>query len=234
MKSYKVIFIIFLISTTISLSQGIEKIDPLEFNRNMINNSFNNYSNDKKSPFLAVVYSLVLPGAGELYANRFDVGRYSFGAEAALWILYLGMESFGNHVQSDSRSFARIHAGFDDINKNDDYYVNISNYNNTFDFNERRLQDRNSRALYNPYSNMAWNWDSDANRRKYREMRISSANILDNTKFVAIAIVANRLFSAINAARLTANYNSQFNISVSPTGYNKIYDGVTLKVSVQF
>jgi hypothetical protein len=200
----------------------------------MINNSFNNYSNEKKSPFLAVVYSLVLPGAGELYANRFDVGRYSFGAEAALWILYLGMESFGNHVQSDSRSFARIHAGFDDINKTDNYYVNISNYNSTFEFNERRLQDRNSKALYDPYSNMAWNWDSDANRRKYREMRISSANILDNTKFVAIAIVANRLFSAINAARLTANYNSQFNVSVSPTGYNKIYDGVTLKVSAQF
>ena len=235
MKNYKIILIVCLISATVSFSQDIRKSDPLEFNRAIINNSFNySNANEKKSPFLAAVYSLVLPGAGEWYANRFDVGRYSFAAEAALWVLYLGMENFGYQIQIDSRSFARIHAGFDDVNKNDNYYVNVSNYNNTFDFNERRLQDRNSRALYDPYSNMNWNWDNEANRIKFREMRISSATVLNNTKFVATAIIANRLFSAINAARLTANYNSQLNFSVSPTGYNTIYDGFTLKISAQF
>lgn len=239
MKNYKIILIIYLIFTTVSFSQEIKKIDvfnkidPLEFNRNIINNSFN-YSDEKKSPFLAVVYSLVLPGMGEWYANRFDVGRYSLSAEVTLWILYLGMENFGYHLQEDSRSFARIHAGFDDINKNDNYYVDVSNYKNTFEFNDNKLRDRNSRALYDPYSNMGWNWDSEANRRKFRDMRISSATVLNNTKFVAITIVANRLFSAVNAARLTAKYNSQLNLSISPTGYDTMYDGFLLNISTQF
>ena len=234
MKHYKIILILCIISAA-AFAQEIKKIDPLEFNRTIINSGLN-YSNygEKKSPFLAAVYSLVLPGAGEWYTNRFDVGRYSLAAEATLWILYIGMENFGSHLQDDARSFARIHAGFNDINKNDNYYVDVSNYINTFEFNNSKLRNRNSKGLYDPYSNMAWNWDSDANRRDYRDMRVSAANVLNNTKFVAIVIVANRLFSAVNAARLTANYNSQLNLSLSPSGYNRIYDGFTLNISAQF
>jgi hypothetical protein len=233
MRVYKIISTVCLISVAVSFAQEIERIDPLEFNRNIINNSFNS-SNEQKSPFLAVVYSLVLPGAGELYANRFDVGRYSFAAETTLWILYFGMENFGYHIQDDARSFARVHAGFDDINKNDNYYIDVSNHNNTFEFNDRKLRERNSKALYDPYSNMSWQWDSDANRIKFRKLRVSSATVLNNTKFVATAIIANRLFSAINAARLTRNYNKQLNISASPTFYNKTYDGFIIKFSAKF
>ena len=197
-------------------------------------NSFYKEKKEKKSAFLAVVYSLILPGAGEYYAGRFDVGKYSLAGEAALWILYTGMNIHGYQVRNDGRAFARLHAGFDDENKNDDYYVNVSNFMNTFDFNEKRLRDRDYKSLYDPFSNMAWNWDSDENRRKFRDMRVRADEIINNTKFVAIAMIANRIFSAVNAARFVSNYNSDLNISLNPIGFENRYDGFLLKISTNF
>ncbi len=203
-------------------------------NPEKIFNSFYEEKKEKKSAFLAVVYSLILPGAGEYYAGRFDVGKYSLAGEAALWILYTGMNIHGYQVRNDGRAFARLHAGFDDENKNDDYYVNVSNFMNTFDFNEKRLRDRDYKSLYDPFSNMAWNWDSDENRRKFRDMRVRADEIINNTKFVAIAMIANRIFSAVNAARFVSNYNSDLNISLNPIGFENRYDGFLLKISTNF
>jgi hypothetical protein len=234
-KNILIVLFFIMLSSSISFSGEGDKDKNSKINgQNLtehILGTYNNNTGNKKSPFLAVVFSLIVPGAGEYYANRFDVGKYSFAGEVGLWLLYSGMETHGYQVRNDGRSFARLHAGFNDENKNDDYYVAVSNFMNTYEYNDKQLRDRDSKSLYDPTSIMAWQWDSDANRKKFRDMRVSADNVLNNTKFVAIAMVANRVFSAINAARLTSKYNAEMNLSLAPIGYEKRFDGFALMFS---
>jgi hypothetical protein len=195
---------------------------------------------EKKSSFLAVCYSVLLPGMGELYANRFDVGRYSLISEVGLWLTFAGINRYGYLSQRDARSFARLHAGFDNNNKDDDYYINIENSSNIYDYNEKRLRERNLSGVYNPQSNLFWQWDSDDNRLKYRSMRIHSDEVINNLKYVSIVMIANRVISAINAARFVSQYNKSLSalgnmdFSLGVIQKDSHYDGLCLNFRTSF
>ncbi|MFA6235443.1 MAG: hypothetical protein WC824_14805, partial [Bacteroidota bacterium] len=127
---------------------------------------------NRKSSFLGVVYSLLLPGMGELYADRFDRGKYPFIMELALWAGALGINAYGNWVQDDARIFAQQHAGIDPAGKNDDFFVNIENYSDLSEFNNQRLIERRTDELYPDEAAWRWAWDSEANRKEYKDQRI--------------------------------------------------------------
>jgi hypothetical protein len=161
----------------------------------------------KKNQALAVVYSLLVPGTGELYADRFDNGRYSLVAEAALWLTYASFQQYGNWLQGDARSFASAHAGATPSGKDDQFYVNLGNFSNMYDYNDKKLHDRNISEIYDPSQGYFWNWDSDRSRQRFRSLRISSDKVLNNSRFVIGAIVVNHILSALNAARLVRQFN---------------------------
>lgn len=161
----------------------------------------------KKNQALAVVYSLLLPGMGELYADRFDNGRYSLVAEAALWLTFTSFQQYGNWLQGDARSFASAHAGAVPSGKDDQFYVNLGNFSNVYDYNDKKLRDRNISEVYDPSQGYFWNWDSDVSRQRFRSLRISSDKVFNNSRFVIGAIVVNHVLSALNAARLVRHYN---------------------------
>lgn len=163
----------------------------------------------KKSSATAVLYSLLLPGMGELYADGFDEGRYSLIAEGGLWLTYLSFRQYGTWIQNDARNYASVHAGAATAGKDDQYFVNVGNFNDTYEYNEKQLRDRELVKVYNVNTGYYWKWDSDANRREYRAMRVSSERVLNNSQFVIATIVVNRIISAINAARLVREYNSR-------------------------
>lgn len=169
--------------------------------------SENTFSIPKKSQALAVVYSLILPGMGELYTDRFDNGKYSLGGEAALWLTYASFQQYGAWLQGDARSFASVHAGALPTGKDDQFYVNMGNFTNVYDYNEKKLLDRNVSEVYDPSKGYFWSWDSDASRARFRSLRISSDKVFNNSRFVIGAIVLNHVLSALNAARLVRQYN---------------------------
>jgi hypothetical protein len=163
---------------------------------------------NKKSVTLAVVYSLLLPGMGELYVGDYSTGRYLTAAEGALWITYASFELYGSWVRDDARRFAVTNAGVNLAGQNKQFFVDIGNYENVYLYNERKLQDRQEKKLYNPNSVYSWSWNTDGDRLKYRNLRISSDQAFNSTQFVIGAIIANHLVSAINAARLAISHNS--------------------------
>lgn len=165
----------------------------------------------KKSPVMAVVYSLLLPGMGELYADGFSQGRYSLIAEGGLWMTYFSFRQYGAWIQNDSRNFAASHAGAQVNGKDDQYFVNIGNFGDTYEYNEKKLRDRELAKVYDVNAGYAWKWDSDASRKEFRTMRVSSERVLNNSRFVIASIVVNRVISAINAARLTRMFNQRVN-----------------------
>jgi len=177
----------------------------------------------KKSVGLAVLYSLLLPGMGELYAGNFNTGRYFLGAEGALWLTYAGFGIYGNGVRDDARSFAVVHAGVNTAGKDDQYYVDIGNFISIDEYNQKKLRDRSLDKVYDPALGYSWQWDSDASRAAFREQRITSETAYNNMRFVVAAILINHVASAINAARATISYN---NALAQPLGDLRFSAGV--------
>ncbi len=178
---------------------------------------------EKKSVGLAVLYSLLLPGMGELYAGSFKSGRFFLVAEGALWLTYAGFDIYGTSIRTDARSFAKVHSGLDPSGKNDQFYVDVGNFLSVDEYNEKKLRDRTPELVYDPAAGYAWQWDSDANRSTFRELRVSSDNVLNNMRFVVAALIVNHVASAINAARLAVAHNAALS---APLGDLQIGAGV--------
>lgn len=161
----------------------------------------------KKSQAAAVLYSLILPGMGEWYAGDFGSGRYSLVAEATLWLTYASFQQYGSWYQSDARQFAVSHSGASLSGKNDQFFANIGNFDNVYEYNDQKLRERDIPDVYDPAAGYFWSWDTDADRARFRAMRVTGDEIFNNSKFVLGAVVLNHIISAINAARLVRHYN---------------------------
>jgi hypothetical protein len=164
-------------------------------------------SYEKKSVLVAIVYSLVLPGLGDLYADNFQTGKYFLGADAGLWVTFGALRTYGNWLKQDAQTFAvdRASANFD--GKGDQFAVDIGNYENVADYNAVKLRNRDVSLVYDPNSTFAWQWTSDADRAHYKDLRIRGDAAVRNSQFVVGALVLNRIVSAISAARSVSLYN---------------------------
>jgi hypothetical protein len=163
----------------------------------------------KKSVGLAAVYSLLLPGMGELYADGFGSGKYFLIAEGVLWLTYIGFEVQGNALRDDARAFAAARAGVTVSGKDDQYFIDIGNFLDINEYNDKKLRDREPSKLYSPATGYSWQWDSDAARANYRDQRVASDNMYNNRKFAVGAVIINHVASAINAARAAISRNKE-------------------------
>ncbi|HAV22134.1 MAG: hypothetical protein A2X67_01395 [Ignavibacteria bacterium GWA2_55_11] len=195
---------------------------------------------DRKSVTLAIVASLVLPGLGEYYAGTFSsTGKYSFTAEGAIWLTYAGFRRHGTWVRNDARSYAIEHAGTVMDGKDEKFEVDIGNYSSLDEYNRAKISRREPELMYSDLS-YRWQWDTDASRMYFRDQRIRSDEILNNSKFLIAAAVVNRLISAFSAGRAAAAYNRALRPSFSweaqivpqwdPTGR----EGLALQVSTSW
>jgi hypothetical protein len=164
----------------------------------------------KKSGLLAVAASLVLPGAGEWYAGRFDRGQYPLITEGVLWLGVAGFRTYGAWIQNDARLFAGQRAGVSTAGKDDKYFGDIGNYNSLEEYNAQKLIDRNLGALYpeDASSGYGWKWSSAADRQSYKDQRISSDEMVNASNLVILGLVANRVWSAVQAAFLVRKHNA--------------------------
>jgi hypothetical protein len=162
----------------------------------------------RKSVGLAALYSLALPGMGELYADGFSSGKYFLIAEAGLWLGYAGTSVYGDVLRDDARTYAAVHAGVNPTGKDDQFYIDVGNFASLDDYNAKRLRDREVAKLYDPLAGYSWMWESDASRLTYKDERIKSESVYNSRKFIGAAILINHIASAINAARAAISHNS--------------------------
>ncbi len=184
----------------------------------------------RKSPALAAVASFVVPGLGELYAGRYDVGKYSTIAEVSLWVFYTAVELYSNQVRNDAITYARIYSGAEVAGKSSQFLVNIGNFLNTQDYNIKKIHDGDYGNLYSS-SSYQWQWQSDADRASFKALRIKADEYLNYGRYTAAVIILNHLVSAIDAARLTANFNAS---AVSSLDNTPGTEGVYLRLSAAF
>lgn len=161
---------------------------------------------EKKNAALAILYSMLLPGMGELYADAYDSGKYFTIADGVLWGAFTGLNIYGNWQEKNYKSFAESKGGVLLGGKDSDYFGNIGVYLSIDDYNTAMELNRDFNKTYNT-TTYSWKWSNDDQRKEYRNMWSSSENAFNNIRFVVGALILNRLISAVNAVRLVNAYN---------------------------
>jgi len=210
---------------------------------NIINNNKTGVRRSSKSPGLAFIYSLFVPGMGQLYANRFDVGKYFMISEAALWLGFTSFTVYGNWLINDAYKYASLHAGVNNSNKDkrDNFYVNIANYDNVDEYNNDMLEKGQYDKVYYPGSGFDFHWNSVAEREIYRSDKLAADRIHNDRLFIVGAVLVNHLISAISAIIVTNHYNSDIRkgsggVSIGADvirNFDKV-DGIQLKMTKWF
>lgn len=185
-----------------------------------------------KSPLLATLLSLVLPGAGEYYAGNETAAGYFFAADGALWLAFAGLSLQSDWVMDDARLFARERAGVDFAGKDARFEAQVGNYPSRDLYNESRLRERRYDEIYAGPS-FGWSWSGPEDRMRYRALRIRSDELAQVAEFAVGALVVNRIISAFSAWRSARSHNSTWRVGA---GVQRILDapGVGLHLSRSF
>jgi len=163
-------------------------------------------SSGKKKAGLAVLYSVLLPGMGELYANNFSSGKYFTIADGVLWGFVFGFNSYASGMENNYKNFADSYGSAKVAGKDENYFVNVGLYMNIDDYNRVKELERSYADVY-PKDKYYWKWDTQQQRKEFRKMWKSSENAYNNIRFAAGALILNRIASAINAVRSVSRYN---------------------------
>lgn len=232
MKSKIFILLIFLASTiSAQFKNQIEKPKIESINQKI----FPTFESKEKSKTLAFFLSLAIPGLGEYYLNRFDVGKYFTIAEGGLWLSLYGFDYYGKFQRNNYINFAKVNGGVNSTGKDENYWAVVGNYMNVYDYNNEKLLNRQFNSVYDENTHF-WFWNSNEERKTYRNLWLSSERAFNNKQFPISLIIINHLVSAINAALIAKNYNeslSQSSVKVFPQfGFDKFYNPA-VKISLQ-
>jgi hypothetical protein len=197
--------------------------------------------NDKKStksPGLAFIYSLILPGSGHFYTDRMEVGKYFVAAELTSWLGILGLTLHGDALQDDARTYASIHSAFNKEGKDDIYFRNVGEFNNIYEYNDDKLRRGEYELIYD-VNEYFWNWDNSTNREKYDSDRRHSERVYDSRIIFATGLIINRITSAISALILTNRHNSDILSSLKINSEfigtrDNPFDGIKLNLVKEF
>lgn len=187
----------------------------------------------------AFLKSLVIPGWGQYALGAKSSARNFVISEIVLIGTSLGFNVYSNWLEDDLRALAARHAGVQNAeSKDDQFWVDIGNFDSVVDFNDEKLRQRNTVDLRDVNGEDAWQWDNEANRTAFEDLRIRRDRAAERSAFMIAGIVANHVISAVHAIWLNKKAGSAS--AQNATGYRIVWentprnDGGRLKFSYAF
>lgn len=195
-----------------------------------------------KSKKKALLLSLLVPGAGELYLNDWNLrewqsGKYFFTSEALLWAGHFYFRTYSNWSRSDAKALAAAHARVNwNAAKPSGYFSVIGKFTDIYTFNEVQRRFFGPEAVYTENAENFWQWDHEKNQNRFEDKRLESRNYKRYSQFVVYGVVVNHVLSAINAMRM---YNKRQKFSgydlriesIPSIGMNSYYIGASVTKS---
>jgi hypothetical protein len=179
-----------------------------------------------KSVKRAFLYSLIIPGAGEFYANSKIKAALFFGLDVTFWSIYFNYHKKGKNKENEYRGFADLHWVENDyrqwlidtlgITSGSDQDSFWNKEKQSWDYLSHHLPDRKDQQYYEmigKYDQFEFGWDdfpmetSQPNRNVYLDMRRDSNNLLNKAKYSAMFSLANHILSSFDAAIAVKKYN---------------------------
>ncbi|MCJ7507311.1 MAG: hypothetical protein MUO85_01100 [candidate division Zixibacteria bacterium] len=188
------------------------------------------YQYEHKSTRKAFIYSLFVPGSGEYYAESKTKTAVFLGLEAAFWIGYFNYHSKGKDKENEYEVYADQNWSEDDYLqwlRESGYCTNNPTsdrdscvHNGTTKYWTEHLPDTKNQEYYEmigKYEQFVYGWkdtyyptdDTSALREIYMDMRHDANKLFDKAKYSVMAVLANHLLSAFDAAWTAKKYNQR-------------------------
>jgi hypothetical protein len=168
-----------------------------------------------KNPRKALLYSLLLPGMGELYLGHRGRATGFFVAEGGVWANYAVWQLAGHLRQDDYIEQAQLGAGVRTDSEADDYWRVVGQYERSSGTGSGAYEEalrRDARLQYPddpaaqdsyvserlPVGGRAWSWSTPELQDFYRDTRASARRALSRSKYSFGLAVLNRLLSALD------------------------------------
>lgn len=172
-----------------------------------------------KSTKKALLYSLLLPGTGELSLGHKGRATGFFIAEGLIWANFIYWTRAGNLREDDYIEQAQLNAGVGVDGADDSYWSLVGQYRassgdgpDTYE-EELRIE---ARELYPgdpaaqdayvaenlPKGAEAWSWTSEPLQETYVDTRQSSQTAFNNAQYSFLAAAVNRVLSVIDVQLL--------------------------------
>ncbi len=179
-----------------------------------------------------MLFSLILPGLGELRSGHKNRAAMHLAAEAAVWVSFIVFRVQGELRKDDFVEHARVFGGVGSPEgQSADYYRYLANYRSSDpgpdSYNEEQVRqtarvlfpdDLEARQRYIDENEirgeLAWNWETKAAWRTFRELRESSELSFQRSRFSIAAAVANRIASVLGLAQTRGPAGSSVNVGV--------------------
>jgi hypothetical protein len=163
----------------------------------------------------ALLYSLLLPGAGELSLGAKGRAVGFFVAEGLIWTHYVWFQVAGHLRRDDYIEQAQLNAGVGIDSADDEYWKIVGQYERSSGSGPGSYEEvvrRDARDIYPddpaaqdayvaeklPSGERAWTWSSAELQKAYRTTRNSSNRAFDRAKYSFAAAILNRLVSAVD------------------------------------
>lgn len=208
--------------------------------------------NHSKSLFLAMGYSALLPGMGELYLDENSLVRPFVWTDAALWLTAFSSYFIGERYLTSAHEYAVRYAGLNTKSKKVSLLNTVGDYrsrggvagqNSSPDMDEDYNQSmiRAGKPTDDEFSNsIQWDWGSSDNPETTDHMdefasRMRHYRISRIVFQVSVgALVLNRVVSILDAMRVyraTSSKSFAKNVDFSPEFYE---DGSGILMNVKF
>jgi len=163
----------------------------------------------RKSLRKALLFSLMLPGAGEAYMGHTGRAEAMFAAEAGIWASFAYFRIQGDMREDSYKDIARLSAGVE-REMDDFYYKMLAYYVTNEEFNvdvmrDARMRFPDDRAQQIEYFSQtaylgdeAWAWDSLDRMNEYARVRTDSRQSYRRATLTTGFAVLNRMISMID------------------------------------
>ncbi len=167
----------------------------------------------------ALLLSVLLPGAGEMYSGHKGRATGFFLSEGAIWANYVTWQIAGHLRRNNYVDQAHLNAGMGTSSESDDFWRLVGIYARSSGSGPDSYEDalrRDARAEFPsdpaaqdawvakrlPTGNRAWNWTSAEAQKNYRETRQSSTRAFQHAKVSFALAILNRVASVIDTQML--------------------------------
>lgn len=164
----------------------------------------------------SMVKSTLIPGLGEFGLGKIKRGRLFSQIEIALWAVLAQNKRTSSLYHSRLNSFAAIHAEVRREGQGSQFFIDVGDFDNIDAYNEHQLRNRQPARVYADRARYHWAWDSDKNRKRYRQFRIQRDTARMVGQFVIGGMVLNRIISVIDVKYLHGILQSGPDVSLRP------------------
>lgn len=181
-----------------------------------------------KSPSHAVLYSLLLPGLGEIYVGDSRTKAVGFlAAEVGIWSTFIFYRKLEKWKRDDYIGLAVVYADIDPFGKDDLFYDMVGFYDSRDEYNKESRVYSRANPFYPETPEWDWQWQGEDYRKQYRDLKNDSKAAKRNANFTLGAAALNRAISMIFAWRSARGHNRNladeffgFDLEILPDSYS--------------